>query len=65
MKPIDPEKLLKVVGEKLKEQEEAEKMSQEKVTEWIETRIRKLEGKLVDTVESMEKKVDKMTGNIT
>jgi len=45
MKPVNPENLLKVVEEKLKEQEEAEKMTQEKVTEWIETRVKKLEYK--------------------
>jgi len=45
MKPVNPENLLKVVEEKLKEQEEAEKMTQEKVTEWIETRVKKLEHK--------------------
>jgi len=45
MKPVNPENLLKVVEEKLKEQEEAEKMTQEKVTEWIETRVKKLEQK--------------------
>jgi len=43
MKPVDPEQLLEVVDEKLKEQEEAERMTEEKVTEWIETRVRKLE----------------------
>lgn len=43
MKPVSPEKLLKVVKEKLKEQEEAVKMSEEKVAEWIKSRIRKLE----------------------
>jgi len=43
IKPINAEKLLKVVGEKLREQEEAEKLTQEKVAEWIETRVRKLE----------------------
>ena len=43
MKPVDPENLLKVINEKLKEQKEAEKMSQEKVAQWIETRARKLE----------------------
>ena len=43
MKPVDPDELLEVVEEKLREQEEAERMSQEKVTEWIETRVRKLE----------------------
>jgi len=43
MKPVDPENLLKVINEKLKAQREAEKMSQEKVAKWIETRARKLE----------------------
>jgi len=42
MKPVDPENLLKVINEKLKTQREAEKMNEEKVTEWIETRARKL-----------------------
>jgi len=42
MKPVDPENLLKVINEKLKEQTEAEKMSQEKVAKWIETRARQL-----------------------
>ena len=42
MKPVDPENLLKVINEKMKAQRKAEKMSQEKVTEWIETRARKL-----------------------
>jgi len=43
IKPVNPEELLKVVEEKLREQEEAEKMNQEKVTEWIKTRVQKLE----------------------
>ena len=43
MKPVDPDELLEAVEEKLGEQEEVERMSQEKVTEWIETRVRKLE----------------------
>jgi DNA-binding NtrC family response regulator len=42
IKPIDPEELLMVVKEKLTEQEEVEEMSQEKVKEWIETRVRQL-----------------------
>lgn len=42
IKPAGREKLLKVVEEKLKEQDEAERTSEEKVTEWIETRARKL-----------------------
>ena len=43
MKPIEAEKMLKVVEDKLKVQEEAESMSQEKVTELIKSRIRKIE----------------------
>lgn len=43
MKPVSPEKLLEVVEDKLKEQEEAERMSEEKVAEWIESRVQKLE----------------------
>jgi len=43
MKPVNPGKLLKVVEEKLREQEEAESMTEEKVTEWVKTRIQKLE----------------------
>jgi DNA-binding NtrC family response regulator len=43
MKPVDPENLLKIMNEKLKEQRKAEKMSQKKVADWIETRARKLE----------------------
>jgi len=45
MKPVNPENLLKAVEEKLEEQEEAEMMTEEKVTEWIETRVKKLEHK--------------------
>ena len=44
-KPVKPEELLRVVDEKLKEQEEAEKMSEDKVAEWIENRVKKLEQK--------------------
>ncbi len=42
MKPVDPEELLGVCKEKLQEQEEAERMSQEKVKKWIEMRVQKL-----------------------
>ncbi|MEM2989084.1 MAG: response regulator, partial [Candidatus Bathyarchaeia archaeon] len=44
MKPINPKELLKVIEEKLREQWEAEVMSEEKVREWIETRLKKLQG---------------------
>ena len=41
--PIDPEKLLAVIEEKLEEQNQADRMSEEKVKEWIESRVRKIE----------------------
>jgi DNA-binding NtrC family response regulator len=43
IKPVKPEEMLKVVKEKLTEQDEAERMSEEKVREWIKTRVQKLE----------------------
>jgi DNA-binding NtrC family response regulator len=43
MKPVRPEELLRVVEEKLEEQDCMEKMSEEKVAKWIENRVRKLE----------------------
>jgi len=43
IKPVKPEKLLALIEEKLEEQRQAEKMTEEKVTEWIKTRVRKLE----------------------
>ena len=43
IKPVKPEKLLALIEEKLEKQREAEKMTEERVTEWIETRVRKLE----------------------
>lgn len=43
LKPFNPEELLRLVEEKLSEQEEAEKMSQKKLAKWIHTRIRKLD----------------------
>lgn len=43
MKPVSPEKLLDLVAEKLKEQEEAERMTEEKVADWVEARLQKLE----------------------
>ena len=42
LKPVELEKLLRVVKEKLKEQEEVEKMSEERVADWIKTRVQKL-----------------------
>jgi DNA-binding NtrC family response regulator len=42
LKPVKPEELLKTVEEKLKEQEEVEKMSEENVKEWIQTKVQRL-----------------------
>jgi DNA-binding NtrC family response regulator len=41
LKPVNPKDLLKVVEEKLAEQSEAEALSEEKVAEWVRTRLRK------------------------
>ncbi|MCJ7559609.1 response regulator [Candidatus Bathyarchaeota archaeon] len=43
MKPIKPEKLLALIKEKLEKQSQAEKMTEGKVTKWIENRVRKIE----------------------
>jgi len=43
IKPVKPEKLLALIKEKLEEQRQADKMTEEKVTEWIKTRVRKIE----------------------
>jgi DNA-binding NtrC family response regulator len=40
MKPVNPEKLLEIVAEKLKEQEDVEKMTEDKVAEWIDGRLK-------------------------
>ncbi len=43
MKPLDMDKVLGTVEEQLKKQEEEKKYSKEKVTEFIETRVKELE----------------------
>ena len=43
IKPVKPEKLLALIKEKLEKQSQAEKMTEDKVTDWIKTRARKLE----------------------
>lgn len=43
IKPVNPDKLLALIEEKLQEQSQAEQMTEDKVTEWIKTRARKLE----------------------
>ena len=48
VKPFDMDKVLATIKEQLKKQEEEKKYSQEKVTEFIETRVKELEeGKAV------------------
>jgi len=43
IKPVKPEKLLALIEEKLEKQSQAEKMTEEKVIDWVKTRARKLE----------------------
>jgi len=43
IKPVKPEKLLALIEERLQEQNQAEKMTEEKITDWIKTRARKME----------------------
>jgi len=45
IKPVKPEKLLALIEEKLEKQSQAEKITEEKVTEWVKTRVHKLEDK--------------------
>jgi DNA-binding response OmpR family regulator len=42
-KPVKPAKLLELIKEKLEEQNQADKMTENKVTDWIKTRARELE----------------------
>ena len=43
LKPFDMKKVLKTIEEELEKQHEEKKYSQEKVAEFIETRVRELE----------------------
>ena len=43
IKPVKPEKLLALIEEKLKKQSQAEKMTEEKVVDWVKTRASKIE----------------------
>jgi DNA-binding NtrC family response regulator len=47
LKPFDMDNVLNKIKEHLKKQQEAKKYSQEKVTEFIETRVRELEEETV------------------
>jgi DNA-binding NtrC family response regulator len=51
MKPFDVEKLLQTIKEQLKKQKEEKNYSEEKVAEFIETRIKEL-----DTIEQQAAK---------
>ncbi len=42
-KPVKPAKLLALIKEKLEEQQQAEKMTENKVTDWIKIRAQQLE----------------------
>ncbi|MFA5364984.1 MAG: response regulator [Candidatus Bathyarchaeia archaeon] len=42
-KPVKPAKLLEIIKEKLDEQNKAEQMTEDKVTDWIKNRARQLE----------------------
>lgn len=42
-KPVKPAKLLELIKEKLEEQNQAEKMTENRVTDWIKTRARELD----------------------
>jgi DNA-binding NtrC family response regulator len=43
IKPVKPEKLLALIKERLEKQSQAEVITEERVTDWIKTRVRKLE----------------------
>ncbi|MGZ4901843.1 MAG: response regulator [Halobacteriota archaeon] len=43
MKPVNSKKLLELVSDKMKEQEEASKLTEDKVSDWVKKRIRQIE----------------------
>jgi len=43
MKPVNSRKLLELVSDKMKEQEEASKLTEDKVSDWVKKRIRQIE----------------------
>ena len=49
IKPVKTEKLLALIEEKLEEQRQTENMTEENVTEWIKTRVRKIEDNIKGT----------------
>jgi DNA-binding MltR family transcriptional regulator len=51
MKPFEVDKILETIREQLKKQEEEKRFSEEKVVEFIETRIKALEATSQSAVE--------------
>lgn len=45
MKPVKPKELLALIEEKLEKQSQADKMTEEKVVDWVRTRASKIESK--------------------
>ncbi len=43
IKPVKPDELLALIQEKLEEQRQTGKMTEERVTDWIKTRVRQIE----------------------
>jgi DNA-binding response OmpR family regulator len=52
MKPIDPAELLKTINNKLEEQQQEEKLTKEKLSDWIQSQARK--GQLLNFQEFLE-----------
>jgi YesN/AraC family two-component response regulator len=43
MKPVNSKELLELVSEKIKEQQEANQMSEDRVSDWVKDRVRQIE----------------------
>jgi len=59
MKPVDPEELSRVMEEKLKIREESEKMTKQKVMDWIESQVRAREDSMRALIEELQRKYEK------
>jgi len=46
IKPVKPDKLLAIIEEKLQKQSQDEKITEEKVVDWVKTRASKIESKI-------------------
>jgi ActR/RegA family two-component response regulator len=49
LKPVNMDKVLSTIGEHLKRQQEEKKYSQDKIAEFIETRVKELEREQIAT----------------